>query len=150
MPPSPHDVWCNSIGADEEHFMMNSLMVLVDSRLDLFQQSFSGGTSLPDINLPWAWMLAGVGTLLAMVAIWSQLQRDRSACGPTTRHLCTAMALSNRQRRMLYRLGRAAQVESPASLMISRGGFEYAALRYARRHGRASAIEDLRRQIFAD
>ncbi len=129
---------------------MTTLIALIGSRLEVFQQSFSGGGSLPSLNLPWSWILAGAGVLLALIVVWSRLQRDRSACGPTTRRLCAAMELSSRQRRMLYRLGRTANVQSPASLIISRGGFEDAALRYARRHGRSSIIEDMRLKIFGD
>ena len=98
-------------------------------------------------------MLAGalivVGGALATGVVWNLLGRKRGGGGLTYRRLCRGLGLDGPQRRMVAQVARAAGIDHPASLLISRGCFDRAVRRcIGRRPGRR--LVAIRRRVFEE
>ncbi|NNM27056.1 MAG: hypothetical protein HKO59_13910 [Phycisphaerales bacterium] len=91
--------------------------------------------------------MAIVGTALLAAVIVNLRGRDRRRHGPAFRQLARSVPLERRDQRLLRRLAHAGGFRAPATLLVSRGGFDHAA---ARMTGvvPAARLATLRRRLY--
>lgn len=131
---------------------MMILLTQIDHNLQMFQDAFNGGTSLPVIGHPlfWMWTLSAIGLLLAGSTALLSIRRDRGEFGPTNRRVCVALGVNGRERRLLRRVARGAGFSTVAGLLMSEGSFDHAVRHYTRFHGTTYALNDIRRKVYDD
>lgn len=127
------------------------LMAQIDGDLKLFQDSFSGGRSVAWLVNPQliALVVSVLGLLVMLYAMYNLMQKDHKVNGATCRRLCASLGIGSRERKVLYQLAHSAGCATPSSLLISRGGFEHAVLKYIRIHGSSPLLSVIRQKVFA-
>lgn len=94
-------------------------------------------------------LLVAVGVLVLVLLVMAWFREDRRRQGPAMRHMCKDLGVGRTQQRLLMTLARSQGFDSPVSLLISRGTFDFAMHRYVRRHEDArSQLVKLREMIF--
>ena len=116
----------------------------------IFQEAFRGESWFNGIGTPviWGWAVLIPGMFLAALISWSMIQRDRARFGPTNRRLYVVFGMNAPQRKLLKQLAVAAGLNMPASLLISRGGFERAVKVFAGRYGTTPLLTEIRLKAF--
>lgn len=133
--------------------MMNLPAAIFAQTTQAFREAFRGGAMERGLSIDpviLASVLGTIGLALAIASILSAVRRDRRMCGPTWRALCQSLGVTARQRRLLARIARRARMRSPASLLISRGCFEFATRYGPHRPGHRAQLAAVRQTVFRD
>lgn len=94
-------------------------------------------------------LLVGLGLLVLFVLIVARIREDRGRQGPALRKMCRKMGVGRKQRRLLMAVAHSEGFDSPVSLLLSRGTFDFAVQHYVRKNDSArSELVKLRQLIF--
>jgi hypothetical protein len=121
--------------------------------VDRFARTLGGESQLQLVTQSqslWAAGLLLVGILLLARTLRRAWRHDKLRYGAATRQLCRASSLTREDVRLARRLAKAADLPHLASLLISRGCFDYAAGRLAADDAEAERISALRRRVFEE
>lgn len=108
--------------------------------------SSSGGSNMAIVAAIIAML---IGVVLTGMAVRS-VMRKRAKYTAAGRELCRRMGINSHSQRLLGRIARKNQLPGTASMLISRGCFEYSVKRYNARAGETEKLAKIRRRVFED